>query len=134
MPTVLRAGGFHFFFFSNEGNEPPHIHVEHAGCYAKFWLAPVRLAYSSRFWHRERAILRRIVERNQELFMEKWNEFLSGKDQTFCYRCPDYSKGTPRLARRWPRDLGAAPMVSPIAKGDQVTTSQLASDWAWNRH
>ena len=29
MPTILRILGFRFFFFSGEGAEPPHIHVEH---------------------------------------------------------------------------------------------------------
>lgn len=33
MPTVLRVAGYRFFF-SNEGNEPPHIHVEHDEAYA----------------------------------------------------------------------------------------------------
>jgi hypothetical protein len=28
MPAVLRIKGYRFFFFSNEGNEPIHIHVE----------------------------------------------------------------------------------------------------------
>lgn len=28
MPTVLRIGPFRFFFYSNENNELPHIHVE----------------------------------------------------------------------------------------------------------
>ena len=27
MPTVLRIGPFRFHFYSDEGNEPPHIHV-----------------------------------------------------------------------------------------------------------
>jgi hypothetical protein len=30
MPTILRKDGFRFFFFSREGTEPPHIHVEQA--------------------------------------------------------------------------------------------------------
>jgi hypothetical protein len=29
VPVVLRVGGFKFFFFSDEGNEPVHIHVEY---------------------------------------------------------------------------------------------------------
>jgi hypothetical protein len=29
MPTVLRVKGYRFFFFSNEGAEPPHIHIEY---------------------------------------------------------------------------------------------------------
>ncbi|MCI0750676.1 MAG: DUF4160 domain-containing protein [Flammeovirgaceae bacterium] len=28
MPTVLRIGPFRFHFYSDERNEPPHIHVE----------------------------------------------------------------------------------------------------------
>lgn len=27
MPTVLFVNGFRFFFYSNENNEPVHIHV-----------------------------------------------------------------------------------------------------------
>jgi len=46
MPTVLRHGGHRFVFFSNEGNEPPHVHVETAENHAKFWLDPVALVKS----------------------------------------------------------------------------------------
>jgi len=38
MPTVLRVKGYRFFFFTLEGKEPPHIHVEQAERYAKIWL------------------------------------------------------------------------------------------------
>jgi len=44
MPTVLRGGPYRFHFYSDEGNEPPHIHVRCADREAKFWLAPVGLA------------------------------------------------------------------------------------------
>lgn len=40
MPTVVRLRGFRFFFFSNEADEPAHIHVESDDKYAKFWLEP----------------------------------------------------------------------------------------------
>ncbi len=30
MPTVLVWNGYRFYFFSNEGFEPPHIHVDKA--------------------------------------------------------------------------------------------------------
>src|SRR5882757_10333220 len=49
MPTVLRVSGFRFFFYSLEGSEPPHIHVEHGDNVAKFWLEPVSLAESRGF-------------------------------------------------------------------------------------
>jgi hypothetical protein len=48
MPTVRRIGATRFFFYSNEGTEPAHIHVEQAGALAEFWLEPVSLASSSR--------------------------------------------------------------------------------------
>ena len=62
VPTVLRAEGFRFFFFfffSNEGSEPPHVHVEGAGGYGKWWLDPLEMAYSRGFTVKE---LRRIRE------------------------------------------------------------------------
>jgi hypothetical protein len=39
MPTILRLDGYRFFFFSNENNEPPHIHVEFGDKLAKYWLS-----------------------------------------------------------------------------------------------
>jgi Domain of unknown function (DUF4160) len=36
MPTVLRGNGYRFYFFSNEGYEPPHIHVDKESNSAKF--------------------------------------------------------------------------------------------------
>lgn len=44
MPTILRWNGYRFYFFSNEGAEPPHIHIDKAGNSAKYWLQPVALA------------------------------------------------------------------------------------------
>jgi hypothetical protein len=38
MPTVLRWGPYRAFFYSNEGGEPPHIHVRSGNYEAKFWL------------------------------------------------------------------------------------------------
>lgn len=43
MPTVLRIGAFRFFFYSNEGGEPPHIHIQRDRMLAKFWLQPIRV-------------------------------------------------------------------------------------------
>ena len=38
-PTVFRARGYRFYFFSRE--EPRlHVHVQHADGEAKFWLEP----------------------------------------------------------------------------------------------
>ena len=37
MPTVLRIGSYRFHFYSDEGNEPPHIHVATEPTALKAW-------------------------------------------------------------------------------------------------
>jgi len=49
LPTIARIGPFRFFFYSNEGAERPHVHVQHESRVAKFWLNPVVLAASGGF-------------------------------------------------------------------------------------
>lgn len=44
MPTVLRIDSYRFHFYSDEGREPPHIHIATPDGECKFWLEPVRLA------------------------------------------------------------------------------------------
>lgn len=75
MPTVLRTGGYRFFFYSNENGEPPHIHVQRERLLAKFWLKPVSLAGSSGFAAPELNKLLGLVEAHQQIFVEAWNEF-----------------------------------------------------------
>ncbi len=76
MPDVLRVKGYRFFFFSGEGQEPPHIHVEQAERYAKFWLNPVSLARSRGFRTGEISEIRLIVEEHRALLEERWHEHL----------------------------------------------------------
>jgi len=75
MPTVLNKQGYRFFFFSNEGKEPPHIHAEGGGGYAKFWLFPVRLAYFRRLHTRQLAKLHTLVTDNQDILKKAWFEY-----------------------------------------------------------
>jgi hypothetical protein len=77
MPVALRVKGYRFFFFSLEGNEPPHIHVEQAERFAKFWLNPVSLVKSRGFRSNELSEIQKIVEENRDVLVEKWNEHFS---------------------------------------------------------
>lgn len=77
MPTILLTQGFRFFFFSGEGNEPPHIHVEHGDKVAKYWLQPVNLSSSVSFRSHELKKVRLLVIEHRELFLEKWYEHFS---------------------------------------------------------
>ena len=78
VPALLRVGGYRFFFYSLENREPPHIHVAHAGRYAKFWLDPVTLASNRGFRGHELTKIRELVEEHREFFVEKWNACFSG--------------------------------------------------------
>lgn len=77
MPTILRVKGHRFFFFSKEGTEPPHIHVETAENYAKFWLEPIVLARTFGYNSKQIRQLREVVEEHREMFKEKWNEYFN---------------------------------------------------------
>ncbi len=74
MPTVLRVDGHRFFFYSNEGNEPPHIHVQTAEKYAKFWLTPIQLADAFGYNKKELQRIQNIIAEHSELLKEAWNE------------------------------------------------------------
>jgi hypothetical protein len=81
MPEVFRVGSLVFFFYSAEGNEPPHVHVRIGtakgnkdGPAGKWWLSPVRCAYADGFKPGERRKVERlIVERRSEI-LDAWKE------------------------------------------------------------
>ena len=75
MPTILRIGPFRFFFYSNENDEPAHIHIQRDRKLAKYWLNPVTLASSTRFSPTELRKLELLVVENREQFLEAWNEY-----------------------------------------------------------
>lgn len=76
MPTVLRAGPYRFFF-SNEGVEPPHVHVERDSASAKLWLARVRLAGNSGFGAVELNRVRRLVFQNRTILLRSWYDYFT---------------------------------------------------------
>lgn len=77
MPTVLRVGRYRFLFFSNEGQEPAHIHVKAGSDQAKFWLDPVELAYNYGFRAHELNEIERIIRDHHTQLIEAWYEHFS---------------------------------------------------------
>lgn len=77
MPVALRIKGYRFFFFSLDGNEPLHIHVEQAEGFAKSWLNPVALVKVHGFRSGELSELQKMVEENRDTLLEKWDEHFS---------------------------------------------------------
>ena len=75
MPTVMRIGRYRFFFYSNEGQEPPHVHVEAAEDEAKFWLDPVSLAANHGFRGRDLTEIEQLIEDHRDQLIEAWNDY-----------------------------------------------------------
>jgi hypothetical protein len=72
MPTVMRIGPYRFHFYSREGNEPPHIHVQRDEMEAKFWLRPVSLASNHKFSNAELKRVEKLVEENCQKLIEAY--------------------------------------------------------------
>jgi len=75
MPTLLLSHGFRFFFYSNETDEPPHVHVTKGDAVGKIWLEPqLQIMYLRGFTKNEEKRILQIVEANFQHFKEKWYE------------------------------------------------------------
>ena len=75
MPRVKKVGPYRFFFYSNEGTEPIHVHVQRERRLAKFWLEPVALAGTSGFTGQELRKIEKLVVANRDQFVEAWHEY-----------------------------------------------------------
>ena len=59
-------------------NRPPRrVHVERERNKAKFWLDPVRLQNSGGYNRNEINRIQRLIEENQKMLLEKWNDYFS---------------------------------------------------------
>ena len=75
MPTIFRWKGFRFHFISDEGNEPPHVHIRRAEDTCKYWLNPVALAYNDGMKSNELRELEEVVKEHRDEFERKWHEY-----------------------------------------------------------
>jgi hypothetical protein len=79
VPTVHREEGVVFYFYAEEGTEPPHVHADKGDGTAKLWLNPLRLARAEGLKVQEIRQIIRIAEREQAKLLEEWNEFFERK-------------------------------------------------------
>lgn len=76
MPTVLRVGAFRFHFYSDERQEPPHIHVRSPDGECKFWLDPaIGLARNRGVRANDLRKIERLVFENYELLRKAFDEY-----------------------------------------------------------
>jgi hypothetical protein len=79
MPTVLRVGPYRFFFYSEEGNEPPHVYIEAAEKRAKYWLQPIETVWNDGFRSGELKDVEKILVANLDLFLGAWDDFFDNQ-------------------------------------------------------
>ena len=79
-PTVLQSGPYRFFFFSSDRNEPTHVHVKRDEKLAKFWLAPVRMAYNFGFSQAEMNRIAALVQKHEAALSEAWHEYFKRRN------------------------------------------------------
>lgn len=75
MPTVMRIGSLRFHFYSDEGNEPPHIHIETPDGECKFWLDPIKLARNKGVPAPMLRNIEKLVFDNIEFIKEKYDAY-----------------------------------------------------------
>lgn len=75
MPVIKSISNkYRFFFYSNEQNEPAHVHIEKDNAIMKVWLADASMAYNKAFSQKEMNEVIRIVIENRTKIEEAWNE------------------------------------------------------------
>ena len=83
MPTILYIDGWRFFFYSNERNEPIHIHCQKAEKECKYWLDrdnfDINEAFSYRMNNKDKRIVKKIIFEYFELIEKAWDELQEGK-------------------------------------------------------
>ncbi len=80
MPTILIENGFRLYFFANENDEPPHVHIQYQKAVAKFWIGPVALAKTKGMKPSDLKRAGDLVRKHEQKILEKWNEFFSKKN------------------------------------------------------
>jgi len=73
-PTVFRASGFRFYFFSRE-EARVHVHAQSADGEAKFWLDPsVELAVSFGLREKDLKIIEDLIRDHEDEIRAAWHE------------------------------------------------------------
>jgi len=85
MPTILFVMGWRFFFYSNEGNEPLHIHCRKGDQECKYWLDSanfeVEEAYSVNMSPRDKREVKKIIFEYFDFIEGEWNKLQQERKQ-----------------------------------------------------
>ncbi len=83
MPTVLLLYGWRFYFYSNEGNEPIHIHADKGEKKCKYWLDSktfsVEEGFTRKMSPRDKRQVIKIIFENFEFIESEWKRHAKRK-------------------------------------------------------
>jgi len=83
MPTILLMLGWRFFFYSNERDEPVHVHCRKGDAEAKYWLDvagfEVTEAHGYGMSPADRRIVRSIIFQHFDYIVAEWTRFQEKK-------------------------------------------------------
>ena len=82
MPTILLVKGWRIFFYSNEGNEPMHVHARKGDAECKFWIYAERFEIEEDFANVLKPQLRREI---RQIIFEHFEEICAAWT-TYTYR------------------------------------------------
>jgi hypothetical protein len=79
MPTILMILGWRLFFYSNERQEPIHIHCRKGDLECKFWLNSetfeIQEAFAFNMSSKDKREIRKIIFEHFVYIEEQWDEF-----------------------------------------------------------
>ena len=83
MPTILFIDGWRIFFYSNENNEPIHVHVQKAEMEGKFWIRKEEFEIDEEFIFnmnsKDKRDIRKIIFEHFDYIINEWNDFQNKK-------------------------------------------------------
>ena len=79
MPTILMLFGWRIYFYSNERNEPIHVHCRKGDIECKYWIDEEKYdiceAYSYGMTPKDRREIRKIIFTHFEYIVSEWRKF-----------------------------------------------------------
>jgi Ni,Fe-hydrogenase maturation factor len=79
MPTILLIYGWRFFFYSNEGTEPIHVHAEKGDMECKYWLieeeVEIKEVFSYNMTPSAKNEVKKIIYQHFDMFVEAWKKY-----------------------------------------------------------
>ena len=81
MPSILSISGWRLFFYSNENNEPVHVHAQKAEMECKFWLKvddfEIEEAFSYNLTPKAKQEIKRIIYGHFDYIVDEWKTYFN---------------------------------------------------------